>query len=91
MLFADDTQLDAQVPAEVPSRKGERHTQAALFDVSDVCLQGDGVYRSHRISERKGKNFIYTLTFIHLLTFCTFDLSARKTITKYTICTNRRF
>lgn len=60
-FFPDDTQLDAQVPAQVSPSQGERHPQAALLDVSDVRLQGDRVHRSHRLSEREGKEWLNAL------------------------------
>lgn len=55
LLLADHPELDAQVPAEVPLGQGERHTEAALLNVSDLCLQGDGVHRCHGVPERKSK------------------------------------
>lgn len=54
-LVADDPELDAQVPAQVSPREGERHPEAALLDVQNVRLQRDGVHSGHRLPERKGE------------------------------------
>lgn len=54
VCHADDSQLDAQVPAEVPPGPRQRYPQAALLHLQDVRLQGNRVYCRHRIPERKG-------------------------------------
>ena len=54
-LFADDPELDAQVPAEVSPGEGQRHLEAALLHVPDLRVQGDRVHRGHGVPERKGK------------------------------------
>lgn len=55
MFAADDTELHAQVPAEVSPSPCQRHPQASLLHVSHLRLQGDGVHRRHRLPERKGE------------------------------------
>lgn len=51
VCHADDPELHAQVPAAVPPGEGQRYPQAAVLYLSDVCLQGDGIHRGHRVSE----------------------------------------
>ena len=41
ILVADDPELDAQVPAEVPPGEGHRHHAAPLLHLQDLRLQGD--------------------------------------------------
>ena len=41
ILVADDPELDAQVPAEVPPGEGDRHHAAPLLHLQDIRLQGD--------------------------------------------------
>ena len=51
--FADNTQLNAQVPAAVSPGAGERHRPAAVRHLQDVRVQGDAVHRRHRLPERE--------------------------------------
>lgn len=51
VYYADDTELNAQVPAAVPPGAGERYPEAAVFHLQDVRLQGDRVHRGHSLSE----------------------------------------
>lgn len=51
VCYADDPQLDAQVPAPVPPGAGQRHPEVALLHLQDLRLQGDGVHCGHRLSE----------------------------------------
>lgn len=55
VCYADDPELDAQVPAAVPPGARQRHPQAALLHLQDVRLQGDRVHRRHGIPEREGE------------------------------------
>lgn len=55
LLVSDDIELHAQVPAEVSPGAGQRHLEAPLFDVQELCFQGDGIHRGDRLSERKGE------------------------------------
>ena len=40
-VIADDPELDAQVPAEVPPGQGQRHPSAPLLHIQDLRLQGN--------------------------------------------------
>lgn len=54
-LVTDDTELDAQVSAEVSPRARQRHPKASVFDVQELRFQGDGVHRRDGLSKREGK------------------------------------
>ena len=41
ILVADDPELDAQVPAEVPPGESQRHPSAPLLHIQDLRLQGN--------------------------------------------------
>lgn len=56
---ADDSQLNAQVPATIPHCQGQRHPQVAMESIQDICLQRDRVHRRHSLPERKGKNMFH--------------------------------
>ena len=40
-MIADNPELDAQVPAEVPPGEGQRHPSTSLLHLQDLRLQGD--------------------------------------------------
>ena len=52
-MFADDPELDAQVPAPVPPGASQRHHAAALLHLPHLRLQGVPVHRGHRLPERE--------------------------------------
>lgn len=54
-FIADDTELDAQVSAEVSPRASQRHPEASLFDVQELRFQRDGIHRRDGLSKREGK------------------------------------
>lgn len=54
-FVSDDIELDAQVSTQVPSSEGERHSQVALFDVSNLRFQGNRIYCRYCLPKRKGK------------------------------------
>ena len=51
ILVADDPELDAQVPAEVPPGEGQRHPSAPLLHLQDLRLQGALTIRIGNMTE----------------------------------------
>lgn len=51
LLLTDNIEFDAQVPAAVPFGAGQRYPQATIFNVQDVCVQGDRIYCGDRLSK----------------------------------------
>lgn len=54
-VFADDSQLHAQVPASFSSGASKRHSQTALQCFPYLRVQGDPVHCCNSIPERKGE------------------------------------
>ena len=53
--IADDPELYAQVPAEVPPGEGQRHPSAPLLHIQDLRLQGNPTHlypEAHNINHR---------------------------------------
>lgn len=58
LLLTDNTEFDAQVPAEVPFGAGQWHPKTTIFNVQDVCVQGDRIYCGDRLSKWKGRTLM---------------------------------
>lgn len=54
-VFADDSQLHAQVPASFSSGASKRHSQTALQCFPYLRVQRDPVHCCNGIPERKGE------------------------------------
>ena len=50
-LFADHSELNAQVPASVPPGESQRHPPAALLHLQDLRIQGVPVHCCDGLSE----------------------------------------
>ena len=57
--FADNFELNAQVPAAFPFSTCQRHFEATLLDFPHLCLQRDTIHCCNGLPERKGKNFFF--------------------------------
>lgn len=53
-FFADNSQLDAQIPAQVSHSEGKWHPETALQHLQDLRLLRDRVHRSHSLPKRQG-------------------------------------
>lgn len=45
LFVSDDIEFHAQIPAEVSSRPGQRHPEAPILHVQELCFQGNGIHR----------------------------------------------
>ena len=63
-MFADNPQLDAQVPAACAHRPGERHLQHAVDVIQHVRVRGDDVYRRHSLPKRTGIQTAHVTLFV---------------------------
>ena len=57
--FADNFELNAQVPAAFPFSTCQRHFEATLLDFPHLCLQRDTIHCCNGLPKRKGKNIFF--------------------------------
>lgn len=55
-VFADDLELDAQIPAPVPPGEGQQPAEAAAQHLQDLHLHRDPVHGGDSLSERAGES-----------------------------------
>jgi len=60
--LADDSELDAQVPAAISRRRSDRLAARRLPFDDDVHVYGDAVHCGHRLPERQGQRWSFCKT-----------------------------
>lgn len=60
IVWLDNLELHAQVPAQVPHSAGQRHPEAPLQHFQDLRLPRDWIRGCNRVSERQGES-LFTL------------------------------